>query len=99
MANITFEPALTDAWADLTTAHSLENDATYLVDIVTIQAGAKIQSASTDSTDAPTGIDGHPWEPVAWAESLNQKEFTQKAGVYLWVRVSTGVAKLAFTKL
>ncbi|MCY4360811.1 MAG: hypothetical protein OXE42_01300 [Gammaproteobacteria bacterium] len=99
MANITFEVDLTSPWADLTTAHSLENGETYLVDIVQIQAGSKIQSALTDSTDAPTDISGHPWEPVAWAESLNQKEYEQKPGRFLWARVSSGTAKLIFTKL
>ena len=99
MANITFEVDLTDAWKDITSDHSLKNGETYVVDIVELTAGAKIQSARTDSTDAPTGISGHSWEPVAWAESLNQKEITQKADQYLWARASTGTAKLAFTKL
>ena len=63
MANLTFEVSLTDTWKDLTTESlPAEDDATYIVDIVSITAGAKIQSAKTDSTDAPTGIEGHPWE-------------------------------------
>ena len=100
MANLTFEVSLTDTWKDLTTDHSLETGETYVVDIVSITGGAKIQSARTDSADAaPSGISGHPWEPVAWAESLNQKEFEQKSTEFLWAKVSTGAAMLVFSKV
>ena len=100
MANLTFEVSLNDTWKDISTDHSLENGATYVVDIGAIAAGAKVQSARTDSAStAPTGIDGHPWEPVAWAESLNQKEFKQKTGEFLWAKVSTGAATLVFSKV
>ena len=100
MANLTFEVSLNDTWKDVTTDHSLVSGARYLVDIGAIAAGAKIQSARTDSAStAPAGIVGHPWEPVAWAESLNQKEFKQKTGVFLWAKVSSGAATLVFTKL
>ena len=100
MANLTFEVSLTDTWKDVTTDHSLANGETYVVDISVIAAGAKVQSARTDSAStAPTGIGGHPWEPVAWAESLNQKEFKQKSGEFLWSKVSTGTATLVFSKV
>ena len=100
MANLTFEVSVSDTWKDVTTDHSLVNGATYVVDIGAITAGAKIQSARTDSAATePSGISGHPWEPVAWAESLNQKEFEQKAGEFLWAKVSTGAATLVFSKV
>ena len=59
------------------------NGATYVVDISAIAAGQKSKArALTRQAPRRAGIDGHPWEPVAWAESLNQKEFKQKSGEF-----------------
>ena len=98
MADLTKQVALTTAWTEVTAPLGMADGESYLVDVDGTTAKARVYSAETDNTTAPTAaVIGHAIAPANPSRSVDSRIYTKRAGVRFWVRVSRGDARIVST--
>ena len=100
MADLTQELEITTDWTEITTPLMMVDGDSYLIDVNNVSSQAVVYSAETDSAlPAPSaGITGHPVLPSKGLRSVDSRIYPKRSGVYTWMRVTVGVAKIAATK-
>ena len=98
MADLTKEVAVTTDWTEITAPLAMADDESYLIDILVAESRGIIHSAETDDANAPGAtLSGHGLLPGNLTRSADSRIYTKRAGVFLWVRVSLGDAKVVAT--
>ena len=95
MADLGQERDLTTDWTEITVPLNLVDGTAYIVDVDGGHVGAIGYWAQTDVAGEEPTTQGHPF--LLFSRSLGQvtaRTLTKRMGVFIWVRVSTGTAKL-----
>ena len=98
MADLTKEVALTTSWTEITAPLGMADGESYLIDFDGVNTRAKVYSAETDDANAPGAtLSGHAILPPSLNRSVDSRIYAKRAGVFIWVRVTLGDAKVVAT--
>ena len=97
MADLSLELTLTDTWQEVTQAQGLTVGESYVLDVADPEQGKTVWSATTDDPSTAPTVNGHRWNPHAWAG--DQRQMQCKAGKYIWMRCSGGSCTVAITNI
>ena len=98
MADLTKEVALTTSWTEITAPLGMTDGEKYLVDVDEVNPRARVYSAETDDANAPGAtVIGHAIVPASLHRSVDSRIYTKRAGVFIWVRVTLGDARIVAT--
>lgn len=97
MADLSLEQPLTTEWVEISAPLALVDGTDYLVDVTGAAPKATVWSADTDDGAIAPTVVGHPWRPFGREVGFESRTFTKRAGVFVWVRISTGSATLHVT--
>ena len=98
MADLTKQVVVTSAWTEITVPLAMADDESYLIDIDGVNTNARVLSAETDNTTAPGAtVIGHAIVPANINRSVDSRIYAKRAGVFIWVRVTQGDARIVAT--
>ena len=100
MADLTHELGLTEEWTEITAPLMMVDGTNYLIDFNDVSSQGVVYSAETDSSVPPPSawITGHPVLPWEGLRSVDSRIYPKKAGVFTWIRVTVGTAKISATR-
>ena len=100
MADISNGVDIDTGWTEITAPLGLTTGSSYLIDIVEADADAVAWTAETDSAVAPTAaVNGNPIYPGSRKRGADPRIFTKGSGVFAWVRVDRGTARVSSVKV
>ena len=100
MADLTQELEITPEWTEITGPLMMVDGSDYLIDVNNVSSHAVVYNAETDSAMPPpsAGITGHPVLPGEGSRRVDSRIFPKKSGVFNWMRVTVGTAKVSATR-
>ena len=100
MADLTQELEISEVWTEISAPLMMVDGAGYLIDVVNVSSQGVVYNAETDSAlPAPSaGITGHPVLPPKGFRSVDSRIYPKRTGVFTWMRVTVGTAKLSVTR-
>ena len=100
MADISNGVGIDTDWTEITVPLGIEDGTSYQIDIVYADSAAVAWTAETDSEDAPSdGVNGNPIYPSSHKRGADTRIFSKADGVFAWVRVDRGTAKVSSVKV
>ena len=98
MADLTKQVSVTTAWTEITVPLGMADGESYLIDVDGVNSNAVVYSAETDNAVAPgAAVIGHAIVPANFNRSVDSRIYSKQAGVFIWVRVTRGEARIVAT--